>query len=119
EHYASIIDDEITQLLNGDVPLFFHDIKSQSLMGYNGSIADNFFIINGYQCFLNKIHETTGADLLEQEHLIEASFFKKPQKIKTINPVADEVFDKCYILNQCQKIAHLIIERAITQDDKN
>jgi lantibiotic modifying enzyme len=118
-HYASIIDDEITQLLNGDVPLFFHDMKSEILMSYNGSIADNFFKINGYQCFLNKIHETTDADLLEQEHLIEASFFIKPQKIKTINPVADEVFDKCYILNQCQKIAHLIIERAITQADKN
>jgi len=115
---ACLIDHEITQLLAGDVPLFWHSPHSKDLMSHNGLVAKDFYKKTGYECFHDKIIHAEPEDIREQSYLMEASFIKNEgASVETAHDKKASV-DKNSVLDHCRKMALLTISRAIIKTGK-
>lgn len=69
EKFHELVDDEIYQLIQGDIPYFCYRANGVDLYTARGIISD-FFETNGKKHALDKIHEIEESDVNEQSALI-------------------------------------------------
>lgn len=117
EPTARLIDDEIQQILCGDVPLFWHKTHSTDLYSHNGVIVKKFFEKSGAALFEDKLLHATTEDIREQSYLMEASIITQNFSELSV-PVTAPDRSEDFILSSCRDMAHLIIDRAIIKPSK-
>ena len=74
--FEQLIDDEIKQLINGDIPYFSTQVGSKSLE-CSTSVIQNFFRCSGKQHSLQKVNEVETSDIDEQTSLIRVALGHK------------------------------------------
>lgn len=119
--FGPMIQDEILQILDGDIPLFWHEIESKDLMSSHGLVVDGFFENTSLEDFKNKIRHAHEGKIKEQEHLIAASFSLgrgvssslEERMFDSLN--VSHVTRRTDIENDCIVLAKDIIDRAVIE----
>lgn len=119
-----IIQSEIEDLLEGDIPFFSSNTSSTSLIDSRGRIIHNVFETSSYDAMIKLIHEISGKTKAEQLELLDLSVAKLSEKAtskytnqqRTILIKQKEV-DYQELLIISKKIAEDLKKRAIFSDD--
>lgn len=84
EIFHHLIEDEIKQLLQGDIPYFYYNIGGYDLYTSSQKFSD-FFIVTGKQHSIFKIKGVEASDINEQLALIQAALGSYRPKLQNAN----------------------------------
>ncbi len=124
ELFCPRINEEILQMLNGDVPYFWYKSNSKDLMHADKVLIKDSLDKTGIEEFTDKINNISNEDILEQSYLMEASLSAKildksdGDNEKVITEGKPEIDDE-KILDFCRAIAEKISSRAIASQAFN
>lgn len=119
ELQAPIISEEISQILGGDIPLFWHYADKKDLHAGTNLVVKNLFEKTSIKEFFDKIEKVSEEDMSEQAYLIEASL--SASNISSIKHKASNTkrgkLNRDKITRICNQLADKIVLRSIHPKD--
>ena len=73
EYMAKVLDEEVSAVLNGDIPCFFAHYNELDLYGNGGLLADGFFSASPKKCVVDKLNSLSVEDMTAQCRVISQS----------------------------------------------
>lgn len=113
---------EIKELVRGDIPYFYFDVGDGALYSGTGGKVENFFPVPISQCIAKRLVHMSKNDLERQKKLIRAALLMGTKKISMVKQgnwnIAFERYREENGVIAAEKIGDMLLEEAIWSDDK-
>lgn len=115
-----ILEQEIQDMLNGDIPYFQFKMSDRRVMNSEGVLLEDYFPLKGLEFMENQIQGRSEEDMRIQEQFIQVALnFRKVKWLKDAAclPEKTKKLDRKLILELCSKIADEICSHQILIPD--
>lgn len=117
-----IIKNEVEDMLEGDIPVFFNIPSSKNLIDSKGRIIEDYFEHTSYNLVLERIKNLDAKEIEKQLSWIKVSLgdyeFNHSHKTKDYNFSKQVRFNKEYLVSEAREIGELLLQKAVYADDK-
>ncbi|MEK4940438.1 hypothetical protein BW425_26740 [Bacillus pseudomycoides] len=114
----AIADEEVDNLLNGDIPIFYAYFNDRNLYNYKKEmVCENYFPISPKDIVINRIEGYSEQEMNRQIHQIESSLFMSAYNSKINVPVpsqnqsSKETYGAAQAISDLKKFSELIVDR--------